>query len=187
MARRWTVTLGYLGYAVLLLLCAAAWLATLFDHIVYGRVEEGLLDERWLEIAWAARREAETALALALGGGGLALLLALAALLPAAPPAPLVRAHGVYQAKSAGILLCLLGLVALARNRMGALDADLAAVAFFAWGLWAVAAGWSAHARGVAVSGPAGWGLALAAAVLSVAGLALLVFLIWLEGGIRVF
>ncbi|HMA15054.1 MAG: hypothetical protein ACM35H_05790 [Bacteroidota bacterium] len=182
-----TVTLSYLGYAVALALSAAAWLAALFDHVVYGRAEEGLLDERWRDIAWTVGRQAEPALALAAACGGLAFLAALPALFQAGEAAPVAQAHRVYQMKSAAILVCVIGLVALGRVRMGEWDADIAAVAVFAWGAWVVIAGWLAYGGGVAVAGPAGWWLAAGAAVLAVVGIGLLMFLIWLEGGIRMF
>jgi hypothetical protein len=181
----WTVTLSYLGYAAALALSAAAWLAALFDHVVYGRAEQGLLDDRWRDIAWAVGRQAEPALALAAACGGLAFLAALPALFQAAEAAPVAQAHRIYQMKSAAILVCVIGLVALGRVRMGEWDADIAAVAVFAWGAWVVAAGWLAHASGAAASGPAAWWLAAGAAALAVAGIGLLMFLIWLQGGIR--
>lgn len=183
----WTVTLSYFGYVAALALSAAAWLAALFDHLVYARVEQGLLDERWRGIAWAVGRQVEPALALAAACGGLAFLAALPALFQADEAAPVAQAHRVYQVKSAAILVCVLGLVALARVRMGAFDADLAAVAVFAWSGWVVIAGWLAYGNGVPITGPAAWWLAAGAAALAVAGIGLLLFLIWLEGGIRMF
>lgn len=183
----WTVTLSYVGYAVALALSAAAWLAALFDHVVYGRAEQGLLDERWRDIAWTVGRQAEPALALAAVCGGLAFFAALPALFQAGEAAPVAQAHRVYQMKSAAVLVCVIGLVALGRVRMGEFDADIAAVAVFAWGVWVVIAGWLAYGGGLAVEGPAAWWLAAGAAVLAVAGIGLLMFLIWLEGGIRMF
>jgi hypothetical protein len=183
----WTVTLSYAGYAAALALSAAAWLAALFDHVVYGRAEQGLLDDRWRDIGWTVGRQAEPALALAAASGALAFLVAVPALFQAGEAAPVAQSHRLYQMKSAAILLCVIGLAALARGRMGAFDADLAAVAAFAWGAWVVAAGWLAYGSGAAVAGPAGWWLAAGAAVLAVAGIGLLMFLIWLEGGIRMF
>lgn len=183
----WTVTLTYLGYALVVLLCAVAWLAALFDHLVYGRVELGLLDTRWRDIAWQVGRQAEPALALAAACGGLAFLLALPALFRSAKAAPAAQSHRLYQMKAAGILLCLLLLAWLACGRMGAFDADAAAVVVFAWALWVVAAGWHAEAGGATVDGPAGWWLALGAVGLFLAAVAVLAFLIWREGGIRMF
>lgn len=181
----WTVTLSYAGYAAMLLLGGAAWLAALFEHFVHRRAELGLLDERWRDIGWTAGRQAEPALALASACGGLAFLLAVPALFTSAEP--VTHTHRVYQMKSTGVLLCLLIFVALARGRMGAFDADVVAVAVFAWGVWVVAAGWHAHAAGTVVAGPAGWWLALGVSLLVIAGFAALLSLIWLEGGIRMF
>lgn len=183
----WTVTLSYVGYAAALVLSAAAWLAVLFQHVTYGRVELGLLDERWRDIGWKVQHQATPVLWVGLACGGLAFLLAVPALFTSAEPAPVTHTHRVYQMKSAGVLLCLLIFVALARGRMGAFDADVAAVAIFAWGVWVVAAGWHAHAAGTVVAGPAGWWLALGGSLLVIAGFAALLFLIWLEGGIRMF
>jgi len=183
----WTVTLTYLGYALLVLLCAVAWLAALFDHVVYGRVEMGLLAERWRDIAWAVGRQAKPALTLAAACGGLAFLLALPGLLSAPENAPAAPSHRLYQVKAAAILLCLLLLVWLARGRMGEWDAEVAAAVVFAWALWVVAAGWLAHSGGAAVAGPWGWWLALGAAALFLLAVVVVAFLIWREGGIRMF
>jgi hypothetical protein len=183
----WTVTLSYLGFAAVLVLGAGAWLAVLFDHVVYGRVEMGQLDAGWRDIGLMVRRQVKPVLAVALACGGLAFFLALPALFSASEPAPVAQSHRVYQVKSAAILLCLLGLVALARGRMGVFDADIAAVAVFAWGAWVVAAGWYAYAGGAAVAGSAAWWLALGATVIAIVAAVALLILIELEGGIRMF
>lgn len=183
----WTVTLSYLGYAALLLFGGVAWLAALFQHVVYGRTELGLLDARWRDIGWTVGRQAEPVLALGAACGGLAFLMAVPALFHAGEAAPIAQSHRVYQLKGAAVLLCLLGLIALARGRMGEFDADVASVVVFAWAVWVVAAGWHAHAGGAAVTGPPAWWLALGAAVVAVVGIGALLFLIWLEGGIRMF
>jgi hypothetical protein len=181
----WTVTLTYVGYALTLLLAAAAWAAALTDTLIHRSVDLGSLDERWRDTAWLLYRHAETALLLAAACGGLAFLFALPALFASAEASPAVQSHRDYQLKAAAILLLLLCLVSLARGRMGAFDADLAAVALFGWALWAVAAGWLAQAGGTPATGPAGWWLALGVAGLGVAGLVALMIALKLSGGIR--
>jgi hypothetical protein len=179
---RWAVAFTYAGFAALLLCGALSWLSILFEYLVHGRFELGELDRSWLETARSLRRLAYPALHLGLACGGLAFLLALPAWNTADAA---LQAHKRYQRRSAAILLLLPGLVCLSHGRMGAFDADIAAVAAFAWGAWVVTAGWRALAGGRTVSGPAGWGLALTVVVLTIVTLA--VFWIALEiEGIRV-
>lgn len=164
----WTVTLSYIGYAAMLALGAVCWLLVLFEYIVYGRVENGEMNQRWLDFAHLLMRNLHFAL-----WTGLALAVAafVLAALPASDPAPAVSSHKAYQMKFGAFALCFLGLTSLAQVRMGGFDADIASVAVFAWALWVIFSGWRAYAGQVAVTGPAGWWL-----VAIVDGLAVLVF-----------
>ena len=68
MVPAWTVALSYLGYAAMLSLGAACWLAVLFEHVVQGRVRtiwppkwprrEDLRELRG-RLAWMLGRRAE--------------------------------------------------------------------------------------------------------------------------------
>lgn len=180
----WTVTLSYVGYALALALSAAAWLAVLFEHVIYGRYELGLLDKSARDVGRMVAHQATPMLWLGLTCGGLAFLLAVPALFSSAGNAPVAHAHRVYQMKSAGFLLCLLIFVALTRGRMGVLDVDIVSVVVFAWCVWVVAAGWYAYAGGAAVAGPGAWWLGLGVALLIIAGFAAVVIAFELNGGL---
>ncbi len=175
MVPAWTVTLSYFGYAAVLLLGAVCWLVALFEYIVYGRVEAGTLGQRWLDFAHLLMRNLH--LALWTGLACTVVAFALAAL-PASESAPAVSSHKAYQLRFGVFALCFLGLVSLAQVRMGGFDADIGAVAIFAWSLWIVFAGWRAYAGQAAVTGPAGWWLVATVDVLAIlvfAGFAILI------------
>lgn len=175
----WTVTLTYVGFAALLLIGALGWLVVLFEHVLHGRVELGLLDPGWLETARALRRLVRPALTAGLACGGLAFLLAV---LPAAEGDALAQSHKAYQWRAGTILLLFLGLVWLSYGRMGAFDADIAAVLAFAWALWVTLAGWRAHAGEAVIAVPALWWLALTLDALAIAAFAALWIVLEIEG-----
>ncbi|GAB4365812.1 MAG: hypothetical protein Kow00114_23270 [Kiloniellaceae bacterium] len=179
MVPAWTVPLSYLGYAAMLAIGAAVWLAALFDTVVYDRVEMGRLGQGWLDFAQLLMRGMKIAIWAAVACAAAAFLLAA---LPAAESAPVAKAHKAYQLRCGAVALAFLVLVGLARVRMGAFDADLGAVLLFAWALWIVIAGWFAYAGGMPVSGPALWWLALIADALLFAVFAFFIVMIKIEG-----
>lgn len=179
MVPSWTVTLSYIAYAAMLFIGAACWLAVLSEHIVYGRVELQLLDARWLEWSRLALRQVRPALWLGLACGGVAFV---SAALPAPAADPVAQAHKAWQLRYGAVALCFLAMLALARGRMGAFDADIAAVVVFAWGAWLLVAGWRAYAGEAAAATPVGWWLALAIDLLLIGAFALLWIIIEIEG-----
>lgn len=180
----WTVNVSYFGYTALLVLSAAAWLAALYEHVVHGRYELGLVDKSARDFGRMVAHQGEPALWLGLACGGLAFLLAVPALFSSAESAPVAHTHRVYQMKSVGILFCLLFFVTVARVRMGAFDFDVMSVVVFAWSVWVVASGWYAYAGGKAVAGPEVWWLGLGVALLILAALAAFLIAWELNGGL---
>lgn len=175
----WTVPLSYFASAAMLAVGAAVWIASLFDHIVYRRVELGRLDQSWLDFSQVLMRGMHVATWIA---AACALAAFVLAILPAGEGAPVAKTHKLYQLKFGAIALCFVMLVALARGRMGGFDADVGAAVLFAWALWIVWAGWSGFGGGAAVSGPTLWWLALAADVLAIAGGGFLIVMIEIHG-----
>lgn len=169
------VTASYAAHAGVLALMAGCWLAVLGETSIYARIEAGTLDASWRDVAHAIARNGEPVVLAAVLAVAAAFLLAQWG---SRSERPLERAHRAYLRRVAPIALLLIGLVQLTRGRMGAHDVEIVAVLVFAWGAWAVAAGWRAHRRGRPVTGPAGWQLALAADVLAlVAFVALMISL----------
>lgn len=179
MVPAWTVTLTYIGYAALLALGTVCWLAALFEFIIYGRVQSGALDQRWLDFAYLLMRHLYLAVWAAAALGAAAFLLAV---LPASDATPAVSSHKAYQLRFGAIALLFVGLVSLTRVRMGTFDADVAAVAVFAWALWLLYSGWRAYAGALAVSSPAGWWLAAGADGLAVVAIVAFVILLEIQG-----
>ncbi|WP_340118740.1 hypothetical protein [Pelagibius sp. 7325] len=191
MVPAWTVTVSYLGYAVMLAIGTGVWLAALFDTVVYDRVEMGRLGQGWLDFSHILMRGMKAAVWAAVACAVVAFVLAALPAGGATPVDPDVApdvtpdvtgAHKAYQLRCGAIALAFLVLVGLARVRMGAFDADAGAVVLFAWALWVVAAGWFAYAGGMPVTGPALWWLALAADLLLVGVFALFWIMIEIQG-----
>jgi len=187
MVPAWTVTLSYLGYAAMLAIGTAVWLAALFDTVVYDRVEMGRLGQGWLDFSHMLMRGMKAAVWAAVACALVAFVLAA---LPAGESAPVdpnvapdvTGAHKAYQLRCGAIALAFLVLRGLARVRMGAFDADVGAVVLFAWALWVVAAGWFAYAGGTPVTGPAFWWLALTADLLLLGVFAFFWIMIEIQG-----
>ncbi|MGD1879741.1 MAG: hypothetical protein ACFB13_19840 [Kiloniellaceae bacterium] len=179
MVPAWTVTVSYLAYAAMLAIGAACWLASLFDTIVYNRVEMGRLDQRWLDLSTMLMRRADLAvwasLACAVVAFGLAVL-------PAGDAASVARAHKAYLLRYGAVAICFVAVMSLARVRMGGFDADIGSVILFAWSLWIVVAGWRAYAGEAAIAGPAGWWLAAIVDLLLVALFGFFWIMIKIEG-----
>lgn len=155
-----TTVFSYIAYAAMLAIGGVCWLGALARTIIYRRVDVGLLDISWQEVAyWLTRNLSYANLAACL----CALAAFLAALWPTGEDAAVVKAHKAYQLRYGAIALCFVGLILLAEGRMGEFDAEAAAVAVFAWALWLLVAAWRALAAGTPVGTPALWWLALAA------------------------
>lgn len=179
MVPAWTVTLSYIGYAAMLALGVVCWLTALFEFVVYGRVQGGGLEQRWLDFAYLLTRHLYIAVWTGVALGAAAFLLAA---LPASDASPAVSSHKAYQLRFGAVALLFVGLVSLTRVRMGAFDADIASVAVFAWALWLIVGGWRAYAGALAVSSPAGWWLAAGADGLAVVAIVAFVILLEIQG-----
>ena len=160
------VSLTYALYAAVLVIGLGCWFVALFDHLVYARVEAGLLSSSWLDFARFLTRNVRWAIRASL------VLVVLATALALWSPSmsdPAHLAQRTHQLRFAAIALLFVGLVSLAGGRMGELDADVSALVVMAWSGWALARGWLALASGASVTGPPGWWLALTADVIGVA------------------
>ena len=183
MVPAWTVTVSYVGYAAMLAIGAACWLVSLFDTLVYTRVETGRLDQRWLDLSNLLMRRADLAVWASLACAAVAFVLAVLPAADAAPVAgPVARAHKAYLLRYGAIAICFVAVMSLARGRMGGFDADIGSVVLFVWSLWIVVAGWRAYAGDAAIAGPAGWWLAAIVDLLLVALFAFFWIMIKIQG-----
>ncbi|WP_299392942.1 hypothetical protein [Pelagibius sp.] len=177
------VGLSYLAYAVGFFGLLAAWTLFLSHWLIHLSVQAGRLSVPWQGVADAIARNAEVAVALPAAGALLGLILAV---LPQSNPTPLAQSHRGYQRRLAPFAGLSALLVLLADGRMGSHDVDLGSLASLGVSIGLLVFAWRRYHRGVPVSAPPGWRLALAAVLLiAVAGAVVL----WLlrDGMTRLF
>ncbi|HIC80474.1 MAG TPA: hypothetical protein EYH07_02160 [Kiloniellaceae bacterium] len=169
------VGLSYLAYAAGFSGLLAAWTLFLSHALIQVAVEAGRLQVSWRGVADALARNAEVAVALPAGATLLGLCFAL---VPQSDLPSLERSHRGYQQRLAPFAGLSILLVLLAEGRMGSYDADLGGLASLGVSIGLLIFAWRRYRRGVPVSTPPGWQLALAAALLMAIAGALVLWLL---------
>lgn len=159
------VGLSYLAYALGFSGLLAAWTLFLSHWLIPLSVEAGALPAAWRGAADAIARNAEVAVALPAGATLLGFCFAV---VPQSNAVPLLRSHCGYQRRLAPFAGLSVLLVLLAEGRMGSYDADLGSLASLGLSIGFLIFAWRRYRRGMQVSAPPGWQLALAAVLLMV-------------------
>ena len=180
MAVRSTVTLSYLGYALMLAIGLIYGLVAVFDQIVFEQAEAGRLADGWRDASDALMRSVRY-------GAGISTAFALIAFalacLPGGKAPPAVSSHRAYLRRCGAFALSFCVLLALTNQPLLYLGVEVGAAAVFAWSVWILTVGWRAHAAGASVDSPPAWRLALLANILAAAAVIAVLIDLTLEGG----
>ncbi|MPZ12138.1 MAG: hypothetical protein GEU89_18300 [Kiloniellaceae bacterium] len=175
-----TVTLSYLGYALMLAIGLIHDLAAVLDHVVWQQAEAGQFADGWRDVSYALMHFVRY-------GAGMSTVFALIAFalacLPSGKASPTVSSHRAYLRRCGAFALSFCVLLSLTNQPLVYIAVEIGAAVVFAWSAGILAAGWRAHAAGATVGSPPAWRLALLANVLAVAAVIAVLIDLTLEGG----